>query len=62
MSIEDALKEIDECIQILKADRLQEEIEAESDADLLTIEAYNGKIDGMLEAKEIIKSYVNDDN
>lgn len=62
MSIEDALKEIDECIQILKADRLQEEIEAESDADLLTIEAYNRKIDGMLEAKEIIKSYVNDDN
>lgn len=62
MSIEDALKEIDECIQILKTDRLQEEIEAESDADLLTIEAYNGKIDGMLEAKEIIKSYVNDDN
>lgn len=60
MSMEGALKEIDERIKVLKADRLREEIEAESDTDLLTIEAYNGKIDAMLEAKEIIQSHIDD--
>lgn len=58
MEYESIINDINKSIEMIREDKEQEEREAESDADLITITAYEGKIQGLLDAIEIIREYI----
>lgn len=59
MGYDSIINDINKSIEMIREDKEQEEREAESDADLITITAYDGKIQGLLEAVEIIRDHIN---
>ncbi len=54
------INDINDRIDMIREDKEQAERESESCTDLITITAYEGEIQGLLEAVEIIHRHIND--